>query len=156
MLLMLYKYLLSYPAHVPGFFFSSHKKDHVALMFKIHQPFPTALRIKSKFLPRASRLYRISPWSFLQSPPATLCLAHPPSALLTSYTELTSTFLPSLHLFLLPPKNPIILINPNLSREHTSHAKSVHLCFLFMVFSRKQNHLVYIYFFFSWFSASLH
>lgn len=115
-------------------------------MFKIHQPFLTALRIKSKFLSTASRLCRIWPLvTSLTPPPATPCLAHTWPALLTSYADLSGAFLPSLNLLLLLPESLIILVNQNLPREHTSYAKSVHLPFSFIAFSRKQNHFAYVF-----------
>lgn len=132
---------------MPEWFFQSHKTYCVTPMFKTHQPFLTVLGIKPKLLPLYSRLCMWQPLPTLPNPLLRLCALLIPSRpswplLLISW----GAFLPRSE-SVAPPSYLIIQVKQKLPREaHTSHAKSVHLCFSFIAFSRKQNHFVCVYF----------
>lgn len=88
-------------------------------MLKIHLPYPTALRIESKFSPRASRLCRIWPRP-LPSPTSyySLPCSDPPSPA-SSLADLTGAFLPSVNLLLPLPEKPHHSGQTKLPRENT-------------------------------------
>lgn len=75
-------------------------------MLKIHQSYPTGLRIESKFSPRASRLTRI--WLCLlplHTSSYSLPCSFPPSPA-SSLADLTGAFLPWMNLLLPLPEKP--------------------------------------------------
>lgn len=139
-MLLLYRHLLSTWVHSQSDFFLSHKTDLVTTMLKIHQPYPSALRIESKFLPMASRMCRTwHPPSFLSHPYHSLPCSYPrsPADLLCwshrCFPPLSESAAPSSW------KSHHSGQTKAPEREHTSHAKSAHLYFSFIAIFQKIN-----------------
>lgn len=110
--------------------------------------FPLLLEWNLNSCPWLQGCAHSGPAHFSNLPAATPCPAQTLPMLLTSFPDVMRHFIhthtPGNHLFLFP-ENHIILVKQNLPRETcASHARSVHLCFPFIAFFRKQNFFVYI------------